>query len=89
MQAQKRGLTIFRPMFSSILGVCDGGSSLSWEEEGEFGPPLSLFVFFSFAAGTENTRNIVVSGVYSSTTDIRVNGAFAFLGKNGQKTLQK
>ena len=86
----KKGLTIFRPMFSSISGGCDGGSSLSWEvKKGNLVPPCRCLSSSFLVQGEENTRNIVGSGVNSSTTDIRVNGAFAFSGKNGQKTLQK
>ena len=44
MQAQKRGLTIFRPMFSSILGVCEteGAHYLGRSRRGIWSPLVAV-----------------------------------------------
>ena len=86
----KKGPHYFSPYVFQHFGGGggDGGSSLSWEvKKGNLVPPCRCLSSSFLVQGEENTRNIVVSGVNSSSADIRVNGAFAFSGKNGQKTL--
>ena len=86
----KKGPHYFRPMFSSISGGGGGGSSLSWEvKKGSLVPPCRCLSSSFLVHGQKNTRNIVVSGVNSSTADIRVNGAFAFLGQKWPKNATK
>ena len=55
----KKGLTIFRPMFSSISGGGGRGSSLSWEVKmGNLVPPCRCLSSSFLVHGEENTRNI-------------------------------
>ena len=71
-------------------GRCDRQSSVSWEvKKGNLVPRCRCLSSSLLLPGQKNTRNIVVSGVNSSSTDIRVNDDVACLAEKSQKTLQK
>ena len=88
----KKRVHYFSPyVFPAFWGcVTEGAHYLGRSRRGIWSPPCRCLSSSLWLPEQKNTRNIVGFGVVnSSTTDVRVNGAFAFLGKNGQKTLQK
>ena len=82
----EKGAHYFQPMFSSISGGCDGGSSVSWEvKKGNLVPPCRCLSSSLLLAGHKNTRKIVFSGDNSSSKVIRVNGDVSFLAEKRPK----
>ena len=74
----EKGAHYFSPYVFQHFGGCDGGSSVSWAvKKGNLVPPCRCLSSSLLLAGHKNTRKIVISGDYSSSKDIRVNGDVA------------